>query len=277
MKNYYTLVCFTLISIIGFAQNYEFGLVHISGYDFKVIATPDFDSSTFAPGPNFDTDVSDVGFTLVLPAGTSNIINEVSLLSGRTWTVDEFDAAFLTGEGLGDGTKDTFQFNMPPGQSEFPHTAGQNIDLVSFSVSNMPTTDNLYFLLNSDPIAAGAGGVLNSFYNVDIDGAGAGAGTTDYFSGIAAGMDSFSFSTLSTNTFSQLEYSISIYPNPTSEYITITSSLELTKVELFDLLGKRVLDTAETAQIKVNHLPTGMYVIKVHATNGTLTKKIMIE
>ena len=277
MKNLYTLVCFSLISIIGFAQNYELGLIHLSGYDFKVVAIPDFDSSDFAPGPNFNTDVSDVGFAMVLPAGTTDIINSASLISARTWAVTEYDAAFLTGQGLGDGTKDTFQFNMPPGQSVFPHTAGQLIDLVSFQVSNMPTSDSMYFLLNSDPIAAGAGGVLDSFYNADIDGPGAGAGTISYFSGIAAGLDSFLFSTLSINEFDELENNISIFPNPTHEFINISSALQLDKVELFDLLGKRVMDTSETSQLKVSHLPSGLYLVKIHAVDGTLTKKIIIE
>ena len=166
---------------------------------------------------------------------------------------------------------------MPPGQSVFPHTAGQLIDLVSFQVSNMPTSDSMYFLLNADPIAAGAGGVLDSFYNADIDGAGAGAGTISYFSGIAAGLDSFLFSTLGTNDISLIEDSISIYPNPTSEYITISSTLELTKVEMFDLLGKPVLDTVECTQIKVNHLPNGVYLLKIFVDDKSITKKIVIK
>ena len=266
MKNIYTLVCFTLISIIGFAQNYEFGLVHISNYDFKVVAIPDFTSAG-------DTDVSDIGFTLVLPAGGVSVINQVSSLSGRTCNLSEFNAAFLTGQGLGDGTKDVFQFNIPPGQSLFSHTTGQQIDLVSFQISNNPTTDEMYFLLNTDPIATGSGGVLDSFYNSNIDA----TTTQDYFSGIATGMESFPFSSLSVNEYDELKQGILIYPNPTKEYINISTSLALDKVEIYDLLGNHILNTLETTQIKVKHLPTGIYLIKVYATIGTLTKKIVIE
>ena len=70
---------------------------------------------------------------------------------------------------------------------------------------------------------------------------------------------------------------ISIYPNPASEYINIATNQSLNKIELFDLLGKQVLSTRETKQIQITHLPTGLYVLKVHAEKGTLTKKIVIE
>jgi len=270
MKKFYLIISIALINFNMYSQNYEFGLIHVSNYDFKVVAIPDF-----ASGGN--TDVSDVGFTLVLPAGVSDLINETSLLSGRTWNVSQFDAAFLTNQGLGDGSKDVFQFNMPPGQSILSHTNGQQIDLVSFQVSDMPTSSEMYFLLNSDPIATGAVGVLDSFYNSDIDGPGTGVGTIDYFSGIAPELDSFSFSTLSTEDSTVLESDISIYPNPTSEFITISSAISINKVELYDLLGKKVFYTSETSQIKISQLPVGVYLVKIYSVKGVLSKKIMIE
>jgi len=70
---------------------------------------------------------------------------------------------------------------------------------------------------------------------------------------------------------------ISIYPNPASEYINIATNQNLNKFELFDLLGKQVLSAKETKRIKITHLPAGLYVLKVHAEKGTLTKKIVIE
>ena len=68
-----------------------------------------------------------------------------------------------------------------------------------------------------------------------------------------------------------------IYPNPASEVINIKTTLQFTKVELFDILGQRVINTTATKQLKINNFKAGVYFLKVYATNGTLTKKIIIE
>ncbi|MCF6182596.1 T9SS type A sorting domain-containing protein [Lutibacter sp.] len=271
MKKLYITFVFILTVLISNAQGYTFGIVHISGYNFKVVAIPDFTSTG-------NTDVSDVGFTLVLPAGTADAVNPVGLLTARTWSVAQHDAANLTAvAGLGDGTKDVFQFNLPPGQSILAHTAGQQIDLVSFDVSNSPVTGVMSILLNSDPIATGAGGVFDSFYNSDIDGPGVGTGTTDYFAGLAPGMESINFSTLAVQTFN-LEHNVAIYPNPTSNYIHISSSLTFDKVALYDVLGKQVLSTKNVSQLKVDQLHSGLYFLKLSTKTGdSAIKKIIIK
>ncbi|MFD2823797.1 T9SS type A sorting domain-containing protein [Lacinutrix iliipiscaria] len=265
MKKLYNFLLLAFISCYGFAQSYDLGIIHITNYDFKIVAIPDFDSAG-------NTDISDVGFTLVLPAGNVDVINPVGLLTARPWTTNEYDAAFLTGLGLGDGTKDVFQFNMPPGQSILAHTTGQQIDLVSFSISNTPTSDQMYFLLNSDPIALGAGNVLDSFYNSNIDE----TTTQDYFSAPAAGLDSFMFSTLTVEDHVLSNTSISVYPNPTSHYINIDTALEISSVEIFDILGKKVLTTKNT-RIDVSHFQKGLYLMNIFTKKGKLTKKIVIE
>lgn len=265
MKNIYLILNVLIICSFCKAQNYELGLIHISDYNFKIVAIPDFDSSG-------DTDISDIGFTLMLPAGMDDIVGQLTELPGRTWNVTEFDAAFLTGLGLGNGTLDAFQFNMPAGQSLVAHTSGEMIDLVSFDVSNMPTSGELSFLLNSDPIAMGSGGVLDSFYNSNIDN----TTTQDYFSGIAPGLDSFMFDTLSNE---ELEATVvlKIYPNPASEVIYISSISEIKKVELFDILGKFVMSSNDTQQLIIDHLSSGLYFVRIDVGQGILTKRIVIE
>lgn len=270
MKKYYTLICIILMSLMSSAQNYELALVHLNDYDFKIVAIPGFTSSG-------NTDVSDVGFTLVLPTGASDIINQSSMLPGRTWSVSQFDATFLTSLGLGDGTKDVFQFNMPPGQSILSHTSGEHIDLISFQVSNTPTEGEITFLLNSDPIAIGAGGVLDSFYNSDIDGPGTGAGTTDYFSGIASGLDSFMFSTLSNEVFEVESFYIDVYPNPVKDKLFIRSNTNIDTVILFDLQGKSIYSSKNETTLDVSNLSNGMYLISITSGEKRLTQKIVIN
>ena len=266
MKTYYTAFILCLTTILGMAQGYDFGIVHISNYDFKVIAIPNFDSAG-------NTDVSDIGFTLMLPAGTADIVNESGLLGGRVWTIQEFDAAFLTGQGLGDGTRDAFQFNLPAGQTIFSHTNGQQIDLVGFQVSNNPISGIMSILLNSDPIATGAGGVLDSFYNSNIDA----TTTQNYFLGLAPGLEDFMFSTLNIDDVI-LNNGISVYPNPASKYINVNSSFELDRILMFNMLGERVLETHLTEQLNVRALSAGMYFLNLYTKDGKMTvKNIIIE
>ena len=264
MKNYYISFFLGLLSFGVFAQNYEFGIVHVSDYSFKVVAIPDFDSTG-------DTDVSDAGFTIMMPAGNADITYRTDLLGGRSWGNSVLNAAILENYG-GDGTEDAFFINLLSGQTIFSHTMNQQIDLVRFEVSNMPVTGQMRFLLNSKPIAINALGGLDSFYNSNID------ATTkqDYFGGIASGLGSFDFATLSTEDNIFLN-SVSVFPNPASEFIYIRSSIEIEQIKMFDVLGKQVLTSLETEQLKVDHLQSGIYFLKVFGNNGSATKKIVIK
>jgi hypothetical protein len=263
MKKYYTTLVLSLITLLVSSQGYKFGIVHISNYDFKIVAIPDFDSAG-------NTDVSDVGFTLMMPAGSADITNRTGLLGARSWGLTKFDAAILMSLG-GDGTEDAFIFNLTVGQTIFSHTMSQQIDLVSFDVTNMPVTGQVRFLLNSETI--NAGGNFDSFYNSNIDA----TTTQDYFSGLAVGMESFDFSVLGIED-NILQNSIKIYPNPASDIIHISSSIEIEQIKMFDVLGKEVLSTNKTLQIKINHLQSGIYFLKIFGIEGSsATKKIIIE
>lgn len=267
MKKVYTLIALLFISLSGFSQGYEFALVYNSGFSFSVIAVPDFSAT--------NTDVSDIGFTLMLPAGSADVTN-VSTFNGRVWIVTEVTAAQLSAfppSGLGDGTRDATLMVLPPGQTILSHTTGVAFTLVTFDISNMPTSGVLEILLNSDPIAVGLGGAFDSFYNSNIDG----TTTQNYFSGIVSGMGSFNFATLGVQEVELSDVQLSIYPNPASEVINIQTNLELTKIELFDVLGKRVLNTGATNQLNIEGYKAGIYFLKVHTTSGKITKKLVIE
>ncbi len=265
MKTYYTTFIISLMALLCTAQGYEFGIVHNGAYNFKVVAIPNFDSVG-------NTDVSDVGFALFMPAGSADIINQTGLLGGRPWDIFETDATILTANGLGDGTKDVFLLQLPPGQTFLAHTSGQQIDLVSFDVSNTPTSGEMTFMLNSDPINMVLGNALDSFYNSNIDA----TTTQDYFSGLAFGMEIFDFSTLGIED-SILLKSITVYPNPASDFIYISSSVSLEKIQLYDVLGKQVLNTTETKQLKVDYLQSGIYFLRLFVNKVTATIKIVIE
>ena len=73
---------------------------------------------------------------------------------------------------------------------------------------------------------------------------------------------------------------LTIYPNPTNAdkiYITTKSSLDK-KVEIFNVLGKKVLETTITAkEVNISNLTAGVYIIKIKEGDATATRKLIIN
>ncbi|MFK7782889.1 T9SS type A sorting domain-containing protein [Psychroserpens sp.] len=263
MKQNYSLVIAFFISFVMFSQTYQFGIVHNSDYNFSIVAIPDFDAT--------NTDVSDIGFALMLPTGSSDIIN-ISQFNGRNWTLTEVTAAQLTTFGLGDGTRDGFVMNLPPGQTIFSHSNNVPFVLVTFDVSNMPTTGELELLSNTDPISLGLGGAVDSFYNSNIDN----SSTQDYFDSLALGMETFMFDTLGVEAFEISTSNFNVYPNPTENYVTVDSNELVKYIELFNLLGELIIKESNKNIINLSHLSNGVYLLKVLSKDGReVTKKII--
>ena len=79
--------------------------------------------------------------------------------------------------------------------------------------------------------------------------------------------------TASINEFDKL--SLKIYPNPVSSVLNIVMKSEIKSVEIFNLIGKRVLQFTNK-KINISQLPTGLYILKIETVNGSIgTRKIM--
>jgi len=75
-----------------------------------------------------------------------------------------------------------------------------------------------------------------------------------------------------------LENSISVYPNPAKDKVSIdTSGLQLQKVSIFDLQGRLVLvaDASDKGQIDVSPLSNGIYILQIETNQGILSKKLV--
>jgi hypothetical protein len=72
---------------------------------------------------------------------------------------------------------------------------------------------------------------------------------------------------------------ISIYPNPVNEFVRISSSEEVTGVEIYNLIGKKVISSSNLVnnKIDVSNLSKGVYVLKVMSNELVGTRKIIIE
>lgn len=69
----------------------------------------------------------------------------------------------------------------------------------------------------------------------------------------------------------------SVYPNPASTILNInTNNIEITKIEIYDVLGKKVWGTTETiTQIDISNLDSGLYLVNIQTEQGVLVKKIV--
>jgi uncharacterized repeat protein (TIGR01451 family) len=73
---------------------------------------------------------------------------------------------------------------------------------------------------------------------------------------------------------------VSVYPNPTSDKVTITAKDKITSVQLFDLQGRLVQTTTgnhTNVNINLSGKSSGVYFVKVHTAKGVTTEKIIKE
>ena len=73
---------------------------------------------------------------------------------------------------------------------------------------------------------------------------------------------------------------LTIYPNPTNTgkiFITTKSSLDK-KVEIFNVLGKKVLESTTTSkEVNVSQLEAGVYIIKIKEGEAPATRTLIIN
>lgn len=84
-----------------------------------------------------------------------------------------------------------------------------------------------------------------------------------------------------TNSLSNNEFSnnlnFELYPNPAKSILNIDLATELKSVEIYSLLGQKVLSSAEK-QVNVSNLSSGIYMVRVENVEGaTATQKLIKE
>jgi hypothetical protein len=70
---------------------------------------------------------------------------------------------------------------------------------------------------------------------------------------------------------------ISLYPNPAQEVLNVSSANSITKIEVYDLLGKKVASNNNAKNVNVAALGKGVYVVKVAQENGSVVAKRFIK
>jgi hypothetical protein len=72
------------------------------------------------------------------------------------------------------------------------------------------------------------------------------------------------------------EISVSIFPNPSSDYVQIQTSENIKSVEVYNTSGQ-LLIRQNMAQVDVRNLPSGAYVVRGQTDNGSFSKKFVKE
>ncbi len=90
---------------------------------------------------------------------------------------------------------------------------------------------------------------------------------------------SLSFALLSLSAFAQMEKRtdngmISIYPNPATEYITVSNEDAVKNIVLYNMVGRkmRTFTIEKGERYEIGDLPNGLYVVQLFSkTNKVLT------
>ncbi|MBQ0788365.1 MAG: T9SS type A sorting domain-containing protein [Oceanihabitans sp.] len=82
--------------------------------------------------------------------------------------------------------------------------------------------------------------------------------------------------TLSTNTFS-IANSLIMYPNPTTSYLKFEKpeALTINTIQIFDVLGKLVLETDYQESISTEDLSSGIHFVKFSTNQGVFHKRLL--
>ena len=73
-----------------------------------------------------------------------------------------------------------------------------------------------------------------------------------------------------------LANSISFYPNPVSDILSVDSEIPLTKIEFYSVLGKKVKEIhSGFNSIRTDNLSKGFYFVRIQFENGVTSKKLM--
>ncbi|MES2616705.1 MAG: serine hydrolase [Bacteroidota bacterium] len=93
--------------------------------------------------------------------------------------------------------------------------------------------------------------------------------------------DIYNFLTNNTSSLSEmnLDNSINIFPNPTTNTLNISSTITNYEVTVFDIFGQLVLQNKNSHTLNVSDLPAGFYLLKLQDLDSmtTITRKFVRE
>lgn len=68
-----------------------------------------------------------------------------------------------------------------------------------------------------------------------------------------------------------------IFPNPSAGKFTINTPNTLSKIEVYNVIGEKILEQENSNEIDLSSSPKGMYLVKIYEGLNTVTKRIVIQ
>lgn len=154
------------------------------------------------------------------------------------------------------------------------------LDIIDISAATLdltgiyiPTVLTTIDIIITNTTLLSEGGVIGEFASV----VGKPNGWTVVYPGGLGGKVQLAFDpNLATTQFSNFKFSV--YPNPTSDEVNLSSVKNISKVELYNLLGQKVLSDAVNdtqKRLSISNLQKGVYLMEVTIDNTKETFKII--
>lgn len=264
-----TLLIAVLTISIGYGQNL------LSGGGFEGLSTGKITSAsspwssgianaTFQPSVNSNNAVARTGDQFLnMGNDFSNFRQSITAVSGTQYTVTLWNL-FVSGQGQPESTDGIFvsvRDNTGGNGTQFdpiisfyidPSTVDSNWNEFTFDFT-APQADLLFFVAKQ---SRAAGGPNNS-----------------------ARMDDFSIVETPTASVADLQkFNFKSYPNPANNFIKLSASKNIDKVEIYSLLGKQVFNKAldsKSNEINVSNLSNGVYVVRAYIDDAVGTYKFV--
>ena len=203
---------------------------------------------------------------------TAKMYSASSAGIGNELASKSFTSSILTDQQIGEYQ---FMFTTPVSSSNFAvaiSVPGLEINLVDTTIINN------FVVVASTPSGCAAGDKSFSL-SADQDGNYSWITLSTYYND----RDLFIFPIvdashgLTSVDVNELSY---VYPNPAKDEVIIASSIEMNKVEIYNMVGQKVYESNAggiSARVNVANFNTGSYVAKIYTEAGIATKKIIVE
>lgn len=274
MKQFYSFLLLTLISVTAYGQNFELGLQHIA-----TTSTKHQIALTLTADQALNSEAIGAGtYNLYVPAGitVSGFTSGNSGMSAQGWQVGAtVPAGSTTGnDPVTPAGKDRIIIALDPNFTAFQelilNTApGQTVQLILFDVDNAgsaPTTGEIELVDAPYP----AYDTNPNFFESSTSSEGF------YFAGSNASSNIINFNSLSVAT---AEFQgLAIYPNPVKDVLNINGVQGLTNVSIFNINGQEVLRATNNVNtIDLSNLQSGVYFAQLKTANSNKIVKIIKE
>lgn len=77
--------------------------------------------------------------------------------------------------------------------------------------------------------------------------------------------------------FENNDIDFKIFPNPSIEYLNISTNLDHFTIEIRNIIGKQVFQIKDSKKILVSDLKPGMYIVEIYAKNQIRLSKTFIK